>query len=554
MPKTIVAKDKLAAEQTRVTYIYSMLAFATLLVFGVLQIIVEGNSLLGYLEITGGLAILLAAASLRFTQNSNLVRRLVLLSILAMLVVMLATGGTENTGIFWTYIFPVSAFFLTSKKEGVWWMAGLLAVIGVFMWLSHVGILATPYSFIMFRQLLVSLIVVTIGIYVYQSSRETLALETERSDVASREEHNKADIIIDNIDEGVVVVDRDGVVVLASKAALDLLGWQNDEFVGKPFVEVAPMVDGNDKPVDSTQRPIFRALSQKESVKTRAFYTRKNGRKMPVEVSSRAIIVDGKVRGAVCTFRDITKENAVDRAKSEFVTLASHQLRTPISAIAWAGELLVHGDAGKLKPEQMEYVQQIYQSNKRMAALVDAMLIVSSLELGSMPVRPEKLDLQKICREVLAERLAAVPKEKVLHVKENYSPELGEVMFDPNVAKMILQNLIANSFKYTPHNGNVTITLRQDAKEIAIEVTDDGMGIPSNQQSKIFTKLFRADNVKRQDTDGTGLGLYTVKTVAEYAGGRMVFDSQENKGSTFTVFFPKSGMVEKEGIKDAPIA
>lgn len=252
--------------------------------------------------------------------------------------------------------------------------------------------------------------------------------------------------------------------------------------------------------------------------------------------------MDDKIRGAIVTFRDTTAEHAIDRAKSEFVTLASHQLRTPISAISWVGELLLHGDAGKLKPEQAEYVQQIYHSNKRMAALVDAMLMASSLELGNLSVRPERVDLAKMCREVLEQRFNALPADKVLHVKEQYDPELPAVLFDPDIIKTILQNLVTNAFKYTATNGTVMIALKKTGDDIIIQVSDTGMGIPAKQQPKIFTKLFRADNVKKQDTDGTGLGLYIVKAAAEYVGGRLTFISQENKGSVFTVYLPAEGM------------
>ncbi len=553
MPKAIPTGDKLATEQIRVTYVYSLLAFATLTLFGTLQILVENNSALGYLEIGGGLSILLAVAGLRLTQNSALIRHLVLLAMLTMIVVMFATGGTGGTGIFWAFIFPVSAFFLTSKKGGIIWMSIMVAIIISFIVLERLNLIVTPYDFVTFRQLLVSLIVVTVGIYVYQQSRESLAIQTQKSDVATREEKIKADIIVDNIDEGVVAVDTAGVIVLASKAASDLLGWAPGELVGKKFVDTVPMIDPNGQIVPATKRPMQRALQQQERSRTDTIYERKDGRHIPVEITSRAIIVDGKMHGAIGTFRDITEETAIDRAKSEFVTLASHQLRTPISAIAWVGELLLHGDGGKLTAEQMDYIQQIYHSNQRMAALVDAMLMVSSLELGSLPVHPKKVDLPKLCREVLAERLAAVPAKKILHVKENYDPSLPDVSFDPEIVKTIMQNLIANAFKYTQDEGNVTISIMQRGTDIVFEVGDNGVGIPTGQQPKIFTKLFRADNIKHKDTDGTGLGLFIVKTITEYVGGSMTFTSVENKGSTFTVTLPASGMVEKLGAKDAEV-
>ncbi len=210
-------------------------------------------------------------------------------------------------------------------------------------------------------------------------------------------------------------------------------------------------------------------------------------------------------------------------------------------------ELLLHGDAGKLTTEQMDYIQQIYHSNKRMAALVDAMLTVSSLELGSLPVRPEPVNLAKTSREVLQVCLDTVPADKVLHIKEHYDPKLPTVSFDASIIKTILHNLVMNAFKYTPNKGDVLISITHDTDNIIIAIKDTGLGIPANQRDKMFTKLFRADNVKRKDTDGTGLGLFIVKTIAEYTGGSLSYTSEENNGSEFIVRLPLKGMTKKVG-------
>jgi PAS domain S-box-containing protein len=547
MAKKSVTEDSSGTPRARVTYVYALLAFASLSIFGALHIIAEGNALLGSLEIAGACATALAAAGLRLTHNVALTYSLVLLSILALLIVMIFSGGTAGTGIFWVFMFPVSAFFLTNRKTGLYWMFALFAIVGLIMLATYMEWVTIPYSFVTLRQLLITLIVVTIGIYVYEQARETIENKAKKSDTATKEEKIKADIIIDNIGEGVIVVDPEGRIMLASRVAAEMLGWDVSELKDQIFIEAVPMVDTRGNKVAANKRPIMHTLQNIADVHSSATYLRKDGTAFPAEITSKAIMVDGTLHGAIATFRDTTAERAIDRAKSEFVTLASHQLRTPISAIAWVGELLLHGDAGKLKPEQIDYIQQIYHSNKRMAALVDAMLTASSLELDNLPVRPEKLNLVTLSREVLAEWADKLPANKILHVKEHYDPDLTEVLFDPAIVKIILQNLIANAFKYTPSDGSVTITIKKVSEDIVIEVSDTGVGIPIKQQSKIFTRLFRAENVKHQDTDGTGLGLYIVKAASEYVGGHIMFTSAENKGTTFTVTLPLSGMQAKAG-------
>jgi PAS domain S-box-containing protein len=535
--------------RVRVTYVYALLAFASLFVFGSLQILVEGAPRLGYLEIGGSLAILITAGGLKRTHNITLASNLILLSILTMLVVMLLTGGTADTGLFWVFLFPVSSFFLTNKKAGLWWMLALFILIGLIMVGSYYGEVASPYSLITLRQLLVTLGVVTIGIYAYQQSRESMAREAQKSSVTSKEDRIKADIIIDNIGEGVVAVDVKGRIILVNKVAADMIGWKIDELQNKTYVEAIPMVDASGQRVTISERPLMRTLQGGEEVRLDTSYLRKDGSAFAVEVTSKPIVVDGKVHGAIATFRDTTAEHAIDRTKSEFVTLASHQLRTPISAISWVAELLLHGDAGKLKPEQAEYVQQVYQSSKRMATLVDSMLTASSLELGSLSVQPKRIDLAKISRGVIKQQFDTLSTNKILHVKEQYDPDLPNPVFDAGIVKTILQNLVSNSFKYTQNNGTVTVTIKVNDDDIVLEVSDTGVGIPLRQQPKIFTRLFRAENVKRQDTDGTGLGLYIVKMMAEYVGGRITFTSEEHKGSTFTVYLPLEGIPTKHSTK-----
>jgi len=327
---------------------------------------------------------------------------------------MLVTGGIESTGIFWLFTFPTAAFFLAGRIGGIAWMSALFATIITVGLLNIFKIIQLPYSRTTLRQLVISLVIVSVGIYAYQRAREMA----------------------------------------------------------------------------------------------------------------------------------IRRKAEVEHSKSEFVTLASHQLRTPISAIAWDSELLLSGDLWKLTANQLRYLQQIAHSNNRMAALVDAMLMASRLEIGSLPISPETVDVTTLTREVLQAQKKAFPLYKHLKIQEDYSPLLKPMLADPVVIKTILFNLIANAFKYTPAKGIITIQIAPSAEKltgletILIKVTDTGYGIPRKDQARIFTKLFRADNVKHKDTDGTGLGLYIVKALTEYTGGRMWFISRENKGSQFYVLLP----------------
>lgn len=250
----------------------------------------------------------------------------------------------------------------------------------------------------------------------------------------------------------------------------------------------------------------------------------------------------------VGTLQDVTKEKEVDQAKSEFVSLASHQLRTPLSAINWYTEMLIAGDAGNLSEEQKKYLQEVYAANHRMVDLVNSLLNVSRLELGTFTVEPQAISIKEISQSVLGELKPQIV-QKNLHLKEDYDESIGLYMADPKLMRIIIQNFLTNAVKYTPENGSISISLMKDIENILIKVSDSGYGIPKDQQSKIFSKLFRADNVKEKDTEGTGLGLYIIKSIVSESKGKVWFESEENKGTTFFVTLPLSGMQKKDGAK-----
>lgn len=409
--------------------IFSVLAFFALGVFGLLQIVVEGQPALGYLELFGSGIVALNMVGLRLSHNIALARNLLLLCMLVYLMVMLMTGGTQGTGVFWFFMFPISAFFLTGKRQGLYWMAGLVIATLAFLLLDMAGAINLPYSPLTIRQLLISVLVVSVGIYFYELAREGMERQIRR------------------------------------------------------------------------------------------------------------------------------EQDDLDKAKNEFLSLASHQLRTPIAAISWFSEMMLHGDTGKLHTAQKDYLTQIYDSNQRSVAIVDAMITVSNLQSGALAMHLEATDVAALCRRIVKGQKESFAKAKQLKVTEHYAT-LPKLTCDPSLMRTIVQNLLSNAFKYTPEGGEVTVTAERSAKRltfdskgsIQITIADTGYGIPKNQQGKIFAKLFRASNIKAKDTDGTGLGLYIVKTILEQVGGKIDFSSEEDKGSTFVVTLPLEGMRQARSI------
>ncbi|HWY80147.1 MAG TPA: PAS domain-containing sensor histidine kinase [Candidatus Sulfotelmatobacter sp.] len=247
----------------------------------------------------------------------------------------------------------------------------------------------------------------------------------------------------------------------------------------------------------------------------------------------------------VGTVHDITHEKEIDQVKTQFLSLASHQMRGPLTTINWHAEMLLQQQGEGLSETQKKYINELYNASKRIVQLTNDLLTVSELELGRMPFKPEKLSLPKIAKRVL-ESFERTIVEKKLNFKEVYSDDLPEIETDLFLLKTIFNELIANAVDYTPPEGTITMSIAVDPQKtntFLLIITDTGYGIPQVEQEKVFTKMFRASNAKTKVMGGTGLGLYIITLILKLNGGKIWFTSEENKGTTFTVslpFVPKS--------------
>ncbi|MDP2708828.1 MAG: MASE3 domain-containing protein [bacterium] len=261
-----------------------------------------------------------------------------------------------------------------------------------------------------------------------------------------------------------------------------------------------------------------------------------NNELVDVETTGSLVNLRGKI-AIQSIMTDITQRKKADLAKTEFVSLASHQLRTPLANIGLSTELLLRGIAGPLDQKQEKYLKEIYKSTQRMKGLIGALLNISRIELGTFVIKLERFRLTEVIEEIINEKQTKL-KIKKLSFKKHYQAGLPLVKFDKNILGIVVDNLISNAIRYTPENGEIKLAAEKSGNSILISVTDTGYGIPEEQQNKIFEKLFRADNAKEIATDGAGLGLYTAKSVLSKVGGKIWFKSKNGAGTTFFVTIP----------------
>ena len=363
----------------------------------------------------------------------------------------------------------------------------------------------------------------------------------------AEEDKARDEAMLGSLGEGLVVLDTDGNILLMNPMAESLLGWTHEEVAGKKWDDVAVLETEDGRRIGAEKRATKRVLTSGKAISNdKNYYVRRDGKKFPVGTTAAPIIFGDKVIGVIAVFRDITREKYVDRAKSEFVSLASHQLRTPLSSIKWFAEMLLAGDAGQLADEQKQFVENIALSNERMIELVNGLLNISRIESGRIIVDPEPTDLGQLVRE-LATELEKKIKDKNINLVISVADGMQKVNIDPKLIRQVYMNLLTNSIKYTQPAGRVVVFISVKGGEVVSQVSDNGYGIPKREQARVFTKFFRGENVVKLETDGTGLGLYLVKAIVESSGGRIWFESEEGKGTAFWFTLPLAGVAAKKG-------
>lgn len=368
-----------------------------------------------------------------------------------------------------------------------------------------------------------------------RSSYLRLALEKERDET-----------LLESMSEGMIALDDQGKIVLINSVALSMFSLDK-QARNVSFAESVPLLNQEGKPAAPETLPT--SILTTGEVLNQVYSITQNdaaARKTLLNISASPIKLEGRIAGAILVVRDVTKEREVDRMKTEFISLASHQLRTPLSAIKWFSEMLLNGDAGELSAEQKDFTKNISDSTDRMVELVNSLLNISRIESGRIIIDPKPTDLKELIGGIVND-LKAKTEERQQTLIISVHSDLPKINLDSRLIGQVYLNLLTNAVKYTPKNGEISVIVSKKGDDVISQVTDNGYGIPKAQQGRVFEKFFRAENVAKFETDGTGLGLYLIKAVIESSGGKIWFESEEGKGTSFWFTIPLSGMKAKEG-------
>lgn len=370
-------------------------------------------------------------------------------------------------------------------------------------------------------------------------------------------ESSKSEIVINAIADGVIVIDTDNIIQLINPAAERIVGWGKEDATNLDYHSVLKIIDNKDEIVTDQLDPVQQCLSTNQSVITEKFGIRTvSGKQLLASILVSPISETGS--GVIVVFRDITAQRAEDRDQAEFISTASHEMRTPVAAIEGYLGLALNPQTATIDDKARMYLSKAHESAQHLGRLFQDLLDISKVEDGRLANKPSIVNVPEFVRYVM-EDFASQSNEKGIGLVFGQDTSGGGGIqtiapifyanVDPDHLKEIMSNLISNALKYSKE-GTVKIDVVADDTHIYVSVKDTGIGIPTEDLPHLFQKFYRVDNTDTREIGGTGLGLYLSRKLAEAMDGHLNVVSTYGKGSTFTLDIPR---VNKETAAEAPV-
>jgi len=396
----------------------------------------------------------------------------------------------------------------------------VLVLVGGFVWLQNQSF-PTYYDYAVIAAVVIMLF--TLGL-IQRRADSWLTATSMQSTLATNEEFNS---LYQSSPVAYITLDSKGQVQDFNPAAIRLLHGESDTMTNENFFD--RVQQDFDFSVILGKIKAGMTVNEEEvplcTFENQHIWTKLSVHSRPFEEKRMLSLID------------ITAQKAVDTAKSEFVALATHQLRTPIAAIRWNVELLEKKMADSITEDQSRYLVKINRNVQRMVSLINDFLSVSKLEMGTFASSQEAVNVSEFFDSIVDEFTEKIT-QKGIALNRTDTPEQLQVMIDPRLLHIIVSNLMSNATKYTNPSGTLDFSYELEGTTLHILVKDDGIGIPEQELERLFSKFFRATNAQTHQTQGTGLGLYVVKQSVEKLGGTVEVSSKEDQGAQFAVSLP----------------
>lgn len=380
-----------------------------------------------------------------------------------------------------------------------------------------------------------------------KDSKAFNALAKQLSQVA-----DKSEIVINSIADGVVAIDAKGTIQLINPAAQSYLGWPKQDAMGLDYRSVLKLANDKGEPIPEETSPVRQVLYTNKSLTDNniALMTR-SGKRMFISLVVSPLGDTTPAAGAIAVFRDITREKEEERQKAEFISTASHEMRTPVAAIEGYLGLALNPQTAVIDDKARLYLQKAHESTQHLGRLFQDLLTVSKAEDARLVPRPVPVEVISFTREVTESLQKKAQDKGIILTFSPGSDSSGDggstnkrimpsyyVLADQDHLREVLNNLIDNGIKYTKQ-GSVVVDIAGDPTNITISITDSGIGIPPEDVPHLFQKFYRVDNSETREIGGTGLGLYICRRLIEANNGTISVQSTFGKGSTFFVQLPR---------------
>lgn len=359
---------------------------------------------------------------------------------------------------------------------------------------------------------------------------------------------NKAEVVISAIGDGVIAIDNQGVIELINPAAQRIIGWGRQDAIGLDYKSVLQLLDAQGHDLTHANDPIFEVLTTNQQKRTNELTLQTNsGKKINISVVASPIGHLGS--GAIIVFRDITKEQEEERAQAEFISTASHEMRTPVASIEGYLGLALNPATATIDEKARDFIIKAHESAQHLGHLFQDLLDVTKADDGRLSNNPKVIDVAVFVEDII-EGLKPKADEKGLRVffkpntterNEGSLRNMTPVFYanlDADHLREVFSNLVENAIKYTL-KGEVVVDVFGDNDHVVVSISDSGIGIPAEDIPHLFQKFYRVDNSDTREIGGTGLGLYLCRRLIEAMDGRIWVESEYKKGSTFSVELPR---------------
>ena len=461
-----------------------------------------------------------------------------LLTVAVATTTIITSGGVVSPFLVMWIIVAIFAGFFGAIILGI---MGLLVILQIIATSVQHGInvqFIIGYLFFGFLPLIFSLV---LWIRRQKTDDNTSSLENKLSAVES-----KSDVVINAIDDGVLAISKDGNIELINPSAQQIIGWDQGDALGLNWKSVLKLVTSDGKDVEDLENPIVQSLSKNQPTHNdKLFLLTSSEKRILVSIVSSPVGTDGE--GIIVVFRDITKEKAEEREQAEFISTASHEMRTPVASIEGYLGLALNPATAHIDEKARDFITKAHESAQHLGRLFQDLLDISKVEDGRMKNNPKIINVNEFLKDIF-DGLATKASEKQLNyifmpdiVGESKEKSLQPIFYaniDPDHFREVVSNLIENAIKYTP-SGEVVVNVTGDDKQISVSVKDSGIGIPAEDIPHLFQKFYRVDNSDTREIGGTGLGLYLSRRLAEAMSGNLRVESKYKEGSTFYLEIPR---------------